>query len=75
MRTNGETSGAEVSRADERATSGDGAAPPAPAVSPSGPRRLDSAALFQRAREIVIVHGGQEYRLRITKAEKLILTK
>jgi len=48
-------------------------AEPAPRV--AGPRRLDSAALFQRAREIVIVHGGQEYRLRITKADKLILTK
>jgi hemin uptake protein HemP len=68
MRTNGEVSGA-----GERATWGDGAAAPAPI--PGGPRRLDSAALFQRAREIVIVHGGQEYRLRITKADKLILTK
>ena len=50
-------------------------APPHPRRSRAGPRRLDSAALFQRAREIVIVHGGQEYRLRITKADKLILTK
>jgi len=40
-----------------------------------GPRRVNSAALFQRAREIVITHGGQEYRLRITKADKLILTR
>ena len=70
MRTNGEVSGA-----GERAPSGDGAAAPAAAAIPGGPRRLDSAALFQRAREIVIVHGGQEYRLRITKADKLILTK
>ncbi len=76
MRTNGEVSGAEVSGPDERATSSDGAAPlRPPGASPGGPRRLDSAALFQRAREIVIVHGGQEYRLRITKADKLILTK
>ena len=75
MRTNSEVFGAEVSGPDERATSSGGAAPPAPAASPGGPRRLDSAALFQRAREIVIVHGGQEYRLRITKADKLILTK
>ena len=74
MRTNGEVSGV-----DERVTPGvtadDGAAVAAPVVSPGGPRRLDSTALFQRAREIVIVHGGQEYRLRITKADKLILTK
>lgn len=46
-----------------------------PAPGAGGPPRLDSAALFQRAREIAIVHGGQEYRLRITKADKLILTK
>ncbi len=39
------------------------------------PRRVDSPALFRGEREIVIVHRGQEYRLRITKADKLILTK
>jgi hemin uptake protein HemP len=38
-------------------------------------RQLTSAALFQGRREIVIVHHGQEYRLRITRADKLILTK
>lgn len=51
---------------------------------PSGPRaareglttrRLASASLFRGAHEVVIVHEGQEYRLRITKANKLILTK
>ena len=68
MRTNGETAGAGA-----HATSGDGAA--AGPVATPALRRLDSAALFQRAREIVIVHGGREYRLRITKADKLILTK
>ena len=31
--------------------------------------------LFEREREVVIVHRGQEYRLRITKSDKLILTK
>lgn len=40
-----------------------------------GPRRIDSDALFRDERQIVIVHRGQEYRLRITKADKLILTK
>jgi hemin uptake protein HemP len=39
------------------------------------PRRIDTEALLQREREIVIVHRGQEYRLRITKSDKLILTK
>ncbi len=41
----------------------------------SGPRRVDSSTLFRDARELLIVHRGQEYRLRITKAHKLILTK
>jgi len=37
--------------------------------------RVASSALFQGRREVVIVHGDQEYRLSITKADKLILTK
>jgi hemin uptake protein HemP len=41
----------------------------------SGIRRLDSGALLQGERQIVIVHRGQEYRLRVTRAEKLLLTK
>lgn len=40
-----------------------------------GPRRIFSTALFRDEREVVIVHRGQEYRLRITRADKLILTK
>jgi hemin uptake protein HemP len=43
-------------------------------ASPPG-RRIASAALFQGHDEIVILHREQEYRLRITKADKLILTK
>jgi hemin uptake protein HemP len=39
------------------------------------PRRIESPALFEGGREVVIVHQGQTYRLRITKADKLILTK
>lgn len=38
-------------------------------------RRIDSDALLQHAREIVIVHRGQEYHLRLTRSDKLILTK
>jgi hemin uptake protein HemP len=45
------------------------------AVPPSDERQVTSNALFLGRREIVIVHHGQEYRLRITKADKLILTK
>ncbi len=39
------------------------------------PRRVSSTALFSGDRELVIVHGEKEYRLRITKTDKLILTK
>jgi hemin uptake protein HemP len=41
----------------------------------AGPRRVYSPALFRGEREVVIIHQGQEYRLRITRADKLILTK
>lgn len=37
--------------------------------------RVDSRALFVDTREIVISHGGETYRLRITAQNKLILTK
>jgi hemin uptake protein HemP len=39
------------------------------------PRRIHSPTLFEGSREVVIVHQGQEYRLRVTRADKLILTK
>ena len=39
------------------------------------PRKIDSEILLQHEREIVIVHRGQEYHLRVTKLDKLILTK
>ena len=37
--------------------------------------RIDSDVLLQGEREIVIVHRGQEYHLRLTRSDKLILTK
>jgi hemin uptake protein HemP len=37
--------------------------------------RIASTDLFNGRREVVIVHRGTEYRLHITKADKLILTK
>jgi hemin uptake protein HemP len=46
-----------------------------PAGGPPQVRRVESATLFERGHEVVIVHHGQEYRLRITKSDKLILTK
>ena len=37
--------------------------------------RIDSQALFDGGREIVIAHGAEIYRLRVTAQNKLILTK
>lgn len=37
-------------------------------------RRIASEALLGAARELVIVHNGREYRLRLTQNGKLILT-
>jgi hemin uptake protein HemP len=40
------------------------------------PRRLyPSRLLFDGTREVLILHAGEEYRLRITRAGKLLLTK
>jgi hemin uptake protein HemP len=36
---------------------------------------ITSASLFKAARELIIEHAGECYRLRITKNGKLILTK
>ena len=36
---------------------------------------IDSDALFRGATEIRVRHGAEEYRLRITRQGKLILTK
>jgi hemin uptake protein HemP len=66
------------------ATSGDdiGAAG-RPAENPSGAaktlimhgNRIDSRDLFAADREIIIAHGEENYRLRLTSQNKLILTK
>lgn len=45
--------------------------PPARAIT----RRIESARLLQGARELVIEHLGGEYHLRLTRNDKLILTK
>jgi hemin uptake protein HemP len=37
--------------------------------------RLDSGDLFLATREIIIAHGDEHYRLRLTAQNKLILTK
>jgi len=57
----GETSGAASRRSDRSiAVSGD---------------RIDSRDLFAGTREIIIGHGSDLYRLRLTAQNKLILTK
>ena len=46
---------------------------------PAAPRpaqaRLKSADLFRDTNELIIEHQGQEYRLRLTRNDKLILNK
>ena len=44
-------------------------------AAPRTAHRIVSSELFRGQREVVILHRGQEYRLHITKADKLILTK
>ncbi len=41
----------------------------------SSPHVEQSSSLFKGRQEIVIRHEGQDYRLRITSQNKLILTK
>ena len=41
----------------------------------SAVRRVSSLALLDGARELVIQHQGNEYHLRLTRNDKLILTK
>lgn len=66
------------------ATSGDSSGVAAqPAGKPSGTTRtltirgsqIDSRELFAAEREIIIAHGEDSYRLRLTSQNKLILTK
>lgn len=52
----------------------------APGMAHSGERaralnRVDSDRLLSGGRELVIDHAGQEYHLRLTRNDKLILTK
>ena len=46
-----------------------------PAPAPNAAQRIDSHRLLAGGRELVIDHAGQEYRLRLTRNDKLILTK
>lgn len=46
-----------------------------PVHAPGSLFTLDSRSLFVTGKEIRIRHGGEEYRLRLTSNNKLILTK
>ena len=48
---------------------------PASSVSCPQRKRISTADLMQGAREIIVLHQGEEYLLRITKSGKLILIK
>ncbi len=60
--------------AAERTTRAPGSRREAP-ERPEPKRRVNSAELFAGGREVIIEHNGEEYRLRITRQWKLILTK
>lgn len=70
MDTNGQATSCDHGLCDDHAVAASRSAPGACAR-----RTYQSPALFRGEREVVIVHRGQEYRLRITRADKLILTK
>ncbi|HEV7268899.1 MAG TPA: hemin uptake protein HemP [Falsiroseomonas sp.] len=42
---------------------------------PVSPPMLSSVELLRGAREVIIVHAGENYRLRLTSRDRLILTK
>jgi hemin uptake protein HemP len=48
---------------------------PDPPAAPLHAARISSGVLLGRGRELVIEHAGQEYHLRLTRNDKLILTK
>lgn len=50
-------------------------APSAATQADTDARRLDSHTLLAGERELLINHNGELYRLRLTRAGKLILTK
>jgi hemin uptake protein HemP len=44
-------------------------------ANPAIARRIESTRLLDGSRELVIEHQGNEYHLRLTRNDKLILTK
>lgn len=50
-------------------------APVQPSKTGNDPARLPSAELLRGNRRLIIEHQGEEYCLRVTRNERLILTK
>jgi hemin uptake protein HemP len=48
---------------------------PRPTEGAEAPPPILSDNLLRGAREVIILHGGEAYRLRLTRNDKLILTK
>lgn len=61
--------------AENKKTSDRTCGPPQSSSAGQGARRLRVAELLAGEREVILEHGGQDYRLRITANGKLILTK
>jgi hemin uptake protein HemP len=66
----------EISRTKHKDLKGHGDTPPVRerTIAMRG-NMLDSKELFSGSRELIIAHGSESYRLRLTSQNKLILTK
>ena len=70
----GATNDMSAASGDNARTKAGSAATAARSLAISG-NRIDSRELFATEREIIITHGEDNYRLRLTSQNKLILTK
>ena len=64
-----------MSPARSETLSADSPRPSAPSSGGAARPRITSESLLQGRREILIEHGAEQYRLSLTAAGKLILTK
>lgn len=48
---------------------------PSPPSAPAGARQIDVEELLAGEREILLIHNGEAYKLRLTSNDRLILTK
>ena len=58
-----------------RLTRGKSADAAGAAADAASPRRLSLETLLAGRREVIIQHRGEDYRLRLTSNDKLLLTK